>query len=260
MIEYKLIQLERADGIAIVTLNHPEKLNALSQQMLGELTAAVKELEAEEDIRVVILTGTGKAFVAGADITGMSGMTAKEAGEYSAYTVALYQLIGASSKIYIAAVNGYAFGGGCELALACDLRIASETARFALPEVGLGIIPGGLGTQNLPRVVGMQKAMELILTGDNVSGEAAARLGLVLEVTEAGQLMDHARLLAARMLKNAPVAISYAKRCIRQSAEMPLSAGAQFENAMFGLCFDTKDQKEGMQAFLEKRKPHYEGR
>lgn len=259
MSEYELVRMEKSKGICIITMDSQKNLNALSQQMLTELLMAVKELEAEQDNRIVILTGVGKAFAAGADIAGMSQMTSKEAGAFSAYTVCLYQHIRNSSKVYIAAVNGYAFGGGCELALACDLRISAEKARFALPEVGLGIIPGGLGTQRLSRLIGLQKATELILTGDNVSAATALELGLVLEVTAADQLIDRARELAARIMKNAPVAVSYAKKCIRQSEDMSLAAGIEFENAMFGLCFDTADQKEGMAAFLEKRVPEYQG-
>lgn len=258
MNKYELIRLERSDGVATITLDSPGNLNALSQTMLSELHAVVTELENDKDTRIVIVTGVGKAFVAGADIAAMSTMKAKEASEYSAVTAALYQLIRNSARIYIAAVNGYALGGGCELALACDMRIASEKARFSLPETGLGILPGGLGTQNLPRTVGIQKAMELILTGERIPASEALALGLVLEVTAADQLIAAAHRLADKILKNAPIAVSYAKACIRQYEEMPLSAGMRFENAMFGLCFDTRDQKEGMQAFLEKREPEYE--
>lgn len=260
MVEYELVRMENSGGICILTMDSQNNLNALSHQMLEELVAAVEALEADDDIRVVILTGAGKAFAAGGDIAGMSRMTSKEAGAFSAYTVSLYQRIRNSAKIFIAAVNGYAFGGGCELVLACDLRIASKKARFALPEVGLGIIPGGLGTQRLPRVIGIQKATELILTGGNISSETALELGLVLEVTEDSQLMKCVYDIAEKVLKNAPVAVSYAKKCIRQSEDMSLSAGIEFENAMFSLCFNTSDQKEGMQAFMEKRTPQYQGR
>ena len=259
MTEYKFVKVDKFEGMCIVTLNNPKNLNALSNEMLEDLIGIIKTLENDNSIRVVIITGEGRAFVAGGDILGMSTMSSKEAEEFSAYTVSLYKFMRDSDKIFIGAINGYALGGGCELALTCDLRIASKNSKFALPEVSLGIIPGALGTQQLPRLIGKQRAMELILTGDIISAEKACELGIILEVVEEEVLLEKSKELALRILKNAPIAVGNAKKSIQQTEENNFGEGVEFEKKMFGQCFDTKDQKEGMKAFLEKRNPQYRG-
>lgn len=258
--EYQTILLDVKEGVCLLTMNHPETLNALSDVTIRELLDALDKIERDTAIRAVILTGAGKAFIAGADIAYMENLTAEQASKFSRATNAVYEKITSSPKVFIAAVNGFALGGGCELALACDLRIASEHAKFGLPEVGLGILPGGGGTQRLPRLIGTQRAAELILTGRTVKAPEALEIGLVLRVVPADNLMDSAFALAGHILKNAPLAIKYAKECIRQSEELTLSAGIEYENAMFGLCFAAPDQKEGMAAFLNKRNAKFQPR
>lgn len=251
--KYKTILLEAKDGICLLTMNNPRVLNAMSDVTIAELSAALDEIEQDNYTRIVVVTGAGKSFIAGADVSYMRSLNAEQARAYARNTTAVYEKIRSSKKVFIAAINGYAFGGGCEFALACDLCIASESARFGQPEVSLGILPGGGGTQRLSRVVGTQKAMELILTGSIITAAEALRIGLVCEVVPAGDLLDRAYEMANRILKNAPLAVKYARECIRQSEGLTLSAGIEHENALFGLCFATPDQKEGMDAFVEKR-------
>jgi len=258
--EYNRILLEKRGGIAVISLNDPDKLNAFSVEILRELLGVVRELEADAAVRVVIVTGVGKAFVAGADIGHMRGLNALEAIEYAADTTDVYDVISRSGKVYIAAVNGFALGGGAEFALACDMRIASAKAKFGLPEVSLGILPGGGGTQRLPRLVGSAKAMELILTGKIIGAEEALRIGLVNQVVEPEALMDTAFEMAEAILKNAPIAVALAKECIVQSGQLPLEEGICFEKKLFGLCFSTEDQKEGMAAFVEKRAAQFQNK
>lgn len=256
--KYQTIELTYPQtGIALITMNHPETLNALSELTLEELLDAVRILEREKVVRVVILTGKGKAFVAGADIVDMSTMQTNAARDYSAITQQIYDEMRRSAKIYIAAVNGYAFGGGSEVALACDLCLASERAKFGLPEVSLGILPGGGGTQRLALRVGIQKAKELILTASTIDAATAEQIGLVLKAVPEDKLMEETYLLADKIMKNAPVAVKYAKACVENLYEPILSQGLRYEAALFGACFDTQDQKEGMEAFIAKRKPVY---
>jgi enoyl-CoA hydratase len=255
---YKTILIEANAGICLITMNTPKTLNALSGEVIRELTDVIEKIENDKNIRVVIITGSGKAFVAGADIKYMSSLSAEQARVFARDTTAVYQKIADSKKIFIAAINGFALGGGCEFALACDLRIASEYAKFGLPEVGLGILPGGGGTQRLSRFVGIQKAKEMILTGDPIKASEALEIGLVCRVTHADELIDCTYYLAQRILKNSPLAIKYAKECIKQSQELGLQSGIEYENAMFGLCFATPDQKEGMAAFIEKREVKFQ--
>jgi len=245
------------NGICTITMNRPEALNALSDITIAELSRALDQIEAQEETRVVIITGSGKAFVAGADITYMTTLTPDEALIFSRNTTEIYRKMNGSKRIFIAAVNGFAMGGGCEFALACDLRIASEKAVFALPEVSLGILPGGGGTQRLSRLVGTQKAAELILTGAVIKAAEALAYGLVCQVTEPENLMEKAMELAQKIIKNSPLAVSYAKRCIRQSEQVNLEAGIELENMMFGLCFADSDRLEGLTAFQESRKPDF---
>ena len=247
----------REGGLLKIVLKNHENLNALSPQMVGELTEAVVQTEKEEDIRVVIITGSGKAFVAGADIRYMKNLKPGEAQCFAAATCELYRRIETSSKIYIAAINGFALGGGLELALACDIRLASTAAAVGLPEVGLGIIPGGGGTQRLPRLIGEGKALELILTGARIDAEEAYRLGIVNRLTEPEELEAAAVTLAEKILKRGPKAVSYAKEAVKWGTQMDMTSAVAFENHLFGLCFAEEEQKEGMAAFLEKRKPFF---
>lgn len=255
--EYRTILTDVKEGICLLTMNNPQTLNALSDVTIGELQDFLAHIEEDNSVRVVIITGTGKAFVAGADISYMKDLAAEEACRFARDTGEVYARIAASRKVFIAAVNGFALGGGCEFALACDLRIASEFARFGLPEVGLGILPGGGGTQRLPRLVGTQKAMEMILTGKTIKAQEALEIGLVCRVVPAEDLLASAYETAKQILKNAPLAVKYARDCIRQSEELTLGAGIEYENAKFGLCFAAPDQREGMFAFLEKREARF---
>jgi len=250
---YENILVEQSGALCTITMNNPKSLNALNTPTVREVMDALTEIEASAEIRVVIITGAGKAFVAGADIVEMSAFTPELGRSLAKETHALYRMIGQSGKIFIAAINGFALGGGCEYALACDLRIASERAKFGLPEVSLGILPGGGGTQRLTRLVGSAKAAELMFTADVIGAEEACAMGLVNSVVPGDELLEAAHKLATRILKNAPVAVSYAKRCLRQTEGGSLEAGLEFESAMFGMCFATNDQREGMTAFIEKR-------
>lgn len=257
--EFKTILLEKKGNVTILTMNNPQKLNALTSETIIELGIALDEIENNEEIRAVIVTGNGKAFVAGADITYMKSLSAYEAIRYSRDTTDVYTKMTTSRKVFIGAINGFALGGGCEMALACDIRIANDRARFGLPEVGLGIIPGGGGTQRLPKLVGTAKAKELILTGGSIKAEEALMLGLISKLVSPDMLMDTALEMAMKIAKNAPVAVEYAKECVNKSEEMTLESGIEFERKMFGLCFATADQKEGMSAFIEKRAAAFKG-
>ncbi len=255
---YETILLNMGNGVATITMNNPKTLNALSGLTIRELSDALTVLEADDTIRVVVVTGSGKAFVAGADIPYMAEMTPEQARGFARDTTEIYQRMSDSNKVFIAAVNGFALGGGCEFALACDLRIASEFAKFGLPEVGLGILPGGGGTQRLTKLVGTQKAKEMILTGNPIRAEEALRIGLVCKVVNADDLLPTAYDLAKDIIKNAPLAVKYARECIQRSEGLDVLTGIEYENAIFGLCFATSDQREGMKAFLEKRKPDFQ--
>jgi Enoyl-CoA hydratase/carnithine racemase len=255
---YENILVEQAGAVCTLTMNNPKSLNPLNMPTIREVSDALSKLEANPEVRIVIITGAGKAFVAGADIAEMSTLAPERARVLAKETQALYRQMGQSSKIFIAAINGFALGGGCEYALACDLRVASEKGKFGLPEVSLGILPGGGGTQRMPRLVGSAKAAELMFTADVIGAEEALAMGLVNSVVPAEELMAAAQKLAARILKNAPQAVVYAKRCLRQSEEGTLEAGLEYESGMFGMCFATADQKEGMNAFLEKRPAEFQ--
>lgn len=252
--DYKYILREKQDHLCWVTLNHPQTLNALNSAVLNELGAVFDELEADKEIYVVILTGAGRSFVAGADISEMSCLDTEAGRAFGRLGAAVFRKIELSEKIVIAAVNGYALGGGCELAMACDIRIASVKAKFAQPEVGLGIIPGFSGTQRLPRLVGLGKAKELIYTGLPIDGAEAFRIGLVNKVTEPDQLMQEAKALALAIASRSPLALKYAKEAINRGIETDIETGIAIENSYFGLCFGTTEQKTQMQAFLEKKK------
>lgn len=252
--------VEKREHICILTIHQPETLNALNSQILGELDVAFDELGKDRDIYVVILTGAGRSFVAGADIAEMSKLNASEGKAFGELGASVFRKIELSDKIVIAAVNGFALGGGCELAMACDIRVASTKAKFAQPEVGLGIIPGFSGTQRLPRMVGVGKAKELIYTANVVDGTEACRIGLVNRVTEPERLMEECMAMAELICSRAPMALRYAKEAINRGLETDMDTGIAIENNLFGLCFATEDQKMNMQAFLNKEKAKFNNR
>lgn len=251
--EYTKLYYEKENNVMKVTFNNPEKLNALTNEFLEEFNQLLDEIEADRSLQVVILTGAGKAFIAGADISLMSTMVPEEAAIYAYNTQEVYRRMEGMSKIFIAAVNGFALGGGCEMTLACDLRIASRKAKFGLPEVGLGIFPGGGGTQRLPRLIGMAKAKELVYTGRTFSADEAERMGLVNYVADPEELMVKAEELAVQILKNSKSGVRLAKESFNNGAQMDMISATNLEKNLFSLCFATEDQKEGMAAFLEKR-------
>jgi enoyl-CoA hydratase len=253
--------LERDGAIAVVTINRPKVLNALNTQTLDELRRVVLELKADSTIRAVVLTGAGeKAFVAGADINELAVQTPTSGREHALTGQHVLDLVENLGKPVIAAINGYALGGGCELAMACTLRLAADTAKLGQPEINLGIMPGYAGTQRLSRLVGKAKAMELILTGAPIGASEAERIGLVNRVVPAAELMTAARALAGDLAKNAPVATSYIITAINKGLEMPFAEGCVYEATLFGLVASTDDMREGTKAFLEKRKPEFKGK
>jgi enoyl-CoA hydratase len=257
---YQTLRVEQEGNIAVVTIDRPEKQNALNAAVRRELVSAVAGLASDDSVRVLVLTGAGdKAFVAGADIGEFEGRTPLEQRE-SMTAVRVFDAVAACPKPTIAMINGYALGGGCELALACDMRVAAETARLGQPEINLGIIPGGGGTQRLPRVVGMGQAMRLVLTGELVDGQEAARIGLVDLVYPAGELRSRTLEIAARIAAKSPVALRLAKEAVRAAAEMPLSTGLAYETELFVTCFASDDRREGVEAFLAKRTANFTGR
>lgn len=247
------VKVEKQGHIAVITISRPEALNALNFQVLEDLYAAVDQVEIDENVYVAILTGEGRAFVAGADITEMKDFTAIEGKRFSNYGSSVLFKLENMTKPIIAAINGFAFGGGCELAMACDIRLASEKAKFSQPEVGLGVVPGFSGTQRLPRIVGMAKAMELILTGKTIDANEAERIGLVSYVYKQEELMNEAVKLAEQICKNAQIAVCEAKHCIRVGMQTDMHTASAFEVETFGLTCGTEDKKEGMYAFVEKR-------
>ena len=253
--------IERDEATAIVTINRPHVLNALNTQTLDELRRAILELKQDEGVRVVILTGAGeKSFVAGADINELAVQTPTGGREHALAGQHVLDLIENMGKPVIAAINGYALGGGCELAMACTLRLAADTAKLGQPEIALGLIPGYAGTQRLPRLVGKGKAMEMILTGAPIAAGEALRVGLVDRVVPAADLMAEARRLAAQLAKNAPIAMRYIINAVNKGVEIPFAEACQYEAALFGLVASTDDMKEGTAAFLEKRKATFRGR
>ncbi|MDB5039949.1 MAG: 3-hydroxybutyryl-CoA dehydratase [Candidatus Eremiobacteraeota bacterium] len=256
------ISIDRSGAVATVTLNRPAVLNALNLQMLDELSAAFAELDADDALRAVIVTGAGpKAFAAGADISELNALPNARAGEAQARRgQALTTAIERMRVPVIAAVNGFALGGGCEIAMACDIRIAAENAKFGQPEVNLGILPGYGGTQRLTRLVGEGWAMYLCLTGEMIDAAEALRIGLVQKVTPADGLMGEAQRIAALIASKAPLAIDAAKRAIVDGAALTLADGLALEALRFGTAITTSDFREGSSAFLEKRKAEFTGR
>ncbi len=258
---YENLLLEVRDGVAVVTLNRPEKRNALNFQTIGDIFDCFQQLSGKEEVRVVILTGSGeKAFAAGADINELARMEATEGRARSQKGNQVLSLIENLGKPTIAAVNGAALGGGCELAMACTLRIAAQHARFAQPEVKLGIIPGYGGTQRLPRLVGPTKAMEMLLTGDPVDAPEALRIGLVNRVVRTGELLSAAESMAKKIMANGPLAVRWTMEAVQRGQGMPLAKGLSLEAELFGKSCATEDRREGTQAFLEKRSPKFKGK
>ena len=252
---------EKKDGIAYVTVNRPKVLNALNGSTWKDLGAAFEDAREDGAVRGVILTGAGdKAFIAGADIGELAHVTAVEAEKSSSDSQTVLNLIENLGKPVVAAVNGFALGGGCETAMACTVRVASESAKFGQPEVTLGLLPGGGGTQRLPRLVGKGRALQLILSGETIGAQEAYRIGLVNEVVRAGDLIPHAEAVLRKMFSNAPVAIRYALDAVNRGMETSLSEGLALEASYFGLCAGTEDKREGTSAFMEKRAPQFQGR
>jgi enoyl-CoA hydratase len=261
MPSYTNIKLEKKNKIAYVTIDRPKVLNALNMQTMEELREAFHDLKNDKGVRVVILTGAGeKSFVAGADINELQKNNPVEAKEYTHKGQSVLNLIENLGKPVIACINGFALGGGCELALACTMRLASDNARLGQPEVKLGIIPGYGGSQRLPRLVGKGIAMQILLTGDMISAQDAHRIGLVNEVVPTAELIPRAEAIAQAIIKNAPLAIQYCLEAVNHGMEMTQEEGLFLEATLFAVCCATEDKQEGTTAFLEKRAANFQGR
>lgn len=259
--EFQFIVYEREKDIGVLTINRPKVLNALNWQTLRELKGFLEDVLPKEGLRALIITGAGdKAFVAGADISEMNEMKESEFQEYVDLAHRVYGLIENDPSPSIAAINGYALGGGCELALSCDIRIASDRAKLGFPEVKLGIFPGWGGTQRVTRVLGLGKTKELVFTGEMVDAEEALRIGLVERVVPHDRLMEEARSLAITISKRSPRAVRMAKTAINAGSEMDLQKALLLEKTLVSLCFDSEDRREGMSAFLQKREPSFNGK
>ena len=254
--------LEVENGVALLTINRPKALNALNSETLAELNTCLAELENNDEVKVVILTGSGeKSFVAGADISEMVNATPAEGRKMGLLAREAFGRLENMPQVTIAAVNGFALGGGCEISMACDIRVASDNAKFGQPECGLGILPGFGGTQRLPRLVGKGRAKELIFTCDMISADDAFRMGLANHVVPQAELIDYCKAMAGRIMKNGPFAVALAKQAINTGSDTDLDSGLKLEANLFGLSFSTADKMEGMTAFLEKRKEkHFIGK
>ncbi|HIY74055.1 enoyl-CoA hydratase-related protein [Intestinimonas butyriciproducens] len=254
--------LEVENGVALLTINRPKALNALNSETLAELNTCLAELENNDEVKVVILTGSGeKSFVAGADISEMVNATPAEGRKMGLLAREAFGRLENMPQVTIAAVNGFALGGGCEISMACDIRVASDNAKFGQPECGLGILPGFGGTQRLPRLVGKGRAKELIFTCDMISADDAFRMGLANHVVPQAELIDYCKAMAGRIMKNGPLAVALAKQAINTGSDTDLDSGLKLEANLFGLSFSTADKMEGMTAFLEKRKEkHFIGK
>ena len=258
---YETILVEKDGPVAVLTINRPDKLNALNQTVLAELLQALSEVACDDAVGAIVLTGAGaKSFVAGADIGAMSRMTTPQAQAFADLGHGLGDALANCPKPVVAAVNGFALGGGTELAVACDAIYAADNAKFGQPEVKLGVIPGFGGTQRLARLVGLQKAKELVFTGDTIDAQEALRIGLVCAVFPAAELLGKAKDLGRRMAAAGPLAVAQAKRAMNHGYDLSLPAALELEKQAFAMLFGTDDQKEGMAAFLEKRKPAFQGK
>src|ERR1700686_416953 len=258
---YENLLYEKKDGIAFITFNRPKVLNALNRKTIEEFQQVLSDARDDASVRVLILTGAGeKAFVAGADINELAQQSPVNGKEFSLYGQSVFHLLETMGKPSICAINGFALGGGCELALSCSIRIASKTAKLGQPEVKLGIIPGYGGSQRLARLCGKGMAHELCLTGETISAEEALRIGLVNHVYEAAELMPAAEALAKKIIANAPLSVKYTMEVIERGADMPLEEGQFLETTLFALCAATEDMREGTRAFLEKRPAQFRGK
>jgi enoyl-CoA hydratase len=253
--------VETAGAVRVITLNRPGALNALNAQLLADLSGAIADSAADDAVRVVVLTGAGdRAFAAGADITELASLTPESARRLALSGQALFRAIETLGKPTIAAINGFALGGGCELAMACTIRLAGDTAQLGQPEIDLGLLPGYGGTQRLVRLVGRGRALDLLLSGRRLEAAEAERIGLVSRVIPAASLLTEALELATRLANKAPLAVRYILEAVHEGADLPLPAATRLEAALFGLAASTSDMAEGTRAFLEKRKPAFEGR
>src|SRR5215470_15616502 len=258
---FENIRLEKKNQIAYITIDRPKVLNALNMATMGELRTLFSDLKDDKDVRVVVLTGAGeKSFVAGADISELQKNNPVEAKEYTHRGQFVLDLIENLGKPVIACINGFALGGGCEIAMACTMRLASENAKLGQPEVKLGIIPGYGGTQRLPRLVGKGIAMQLLLTGEMISAQEAHRIGLVNEVPAPADLIPRAEAIAQKIIANGPLAVQYTMEAVNKGMETTLAEGLYMEAVLFGMASSTEDKKEGTSAFLEKRAPQFKGK
>lgn len=257
---YKNIIVEKKNGIGTIKINRPQVLNALNRETIMELSKAVEELGKDKKIKVAILTGEGKAFIAGADIGQMKDMSTLEAKEFAEMGHGMLMKIENSRLPFIAAVNGYALGGGCEVLMACDICIAAKSAKIGQPEINLGVHPGFGGTQRLPRLVGRMKAKELLLTGSNIDADEAYRIGVVNMVVEDEKLLEETEKLAGIIADKSTVQTAFIKSLVNKGADIDLNSACSLEISYFASGFSTEDQKEGMSAFLEKRKPNFKGK
>jgi enoyl-CoA hydratase len=258
---YENLLVERDDAVLIVTFNRPAVLNALNAQTLDEFSAVIEDVRRDDAVRVVIVTGAGeKSFIAGADINELAVQTPVAGREHARRGQALFDRVERLGKPVIAAVNGFALGGGCELAMACTMRLASDAAKFGQPEINLGLLPGYAGSQRLPRLVGRGRALELLLTGAMISADEAYRIGLVNRVVPAAKLMEEARAIARTISTKPPVAVRYILEAVASGLDMSFADAQDYEATLFGLVATTEDMREGTRAFLEKRKPTFHGR
>ena len=255
--EPKNLIFEKQKNTAFIRLNRPEALNALNTETFHELNSILNRIEKDDDIGVVIITGEGKAFVAGADISEMKDMDGQQSRAFSKLGQHVFRRFELMEKVFIAAVNGFALGGGCELAMACDIRIASEKAKFGQPEVSLGVTPGFAGTQRLPRLIGIARAKELLLTGDMINAEQALSMGLVNKVVAQDELINEVKALANKVLSRGPLSVKMVKECVNRGMQVDIDTGSAFESDAFGLCFASGETSEGMKAFIEKREPKF---
>src|SRR5215218_7869862 len=258
--DYELLTFQVADRIATITANRPDKLNALNDALMRELGLAIEEARRRHDVGAVLLTGAGRAFVAGADIAELADQRAVEGKARAQRGQRVFRRFETSPKPTLAAVNGFALGGGCELAMACHMRIASDAAKFGQPEVKLGIVPGYGGSQRLPRIVGKGRALQLLLTGEMIDAAEAYRIGLVNRVVPVGELLDAARAMLATILAQGPLAVAHCIEAVDRGYDLPLDDAIALEASYFGLLSASADKAEGMRAFLEKRPPQFVGR